>query len=77
MNSAVTTQLQILVFHSHRATANTLKNLLPFHLSSKMTCFAALLQTDDIKSTDQSFQYLKNILLSWIPAEKNPTWLFG
>lgn len=25
MNSTVTTQLQILVFHSHRATANTFK----------------------------------------------------
>lgn len=54
-----------------------LKNLLPFHLSSNTTCFAALLQTHDIKSTDQSFQYPESILLSWILAEQTSTRFFG
>lgn len=77
MNSTVMTQFQTLSFIPTGLQGTLLKNLLPFHLSSNMTCFAALLQTHDIKSTDQSFQYLENILLSWIPAEQTSTRLFG
>lgn len=77
MNSTVMTQFQTPSFIPTGLQGTLLKNLLPFHLSSNMTCFAALLQTHDIKSTDQSFQYLENILLSWILAEQTPPRFFG
>lgn len=76
MNSMVMTQFQTLSFIPIGLQGTLLKNLLPFHLSSNMTCFAALLQTHDINSTDQSFQYLENILLSWILAEQTPARFF-
>lgn len=76
MHSTVMTQFQIPSFIPIGLQGTLLKNLLPFHLPSNMTCFAALLQTHDIKSTDQSFQYLGNILLSWILAEQTPTGFF-
>lgn len=77
MNSTVMTQFQTPSFIPIGLQGTLLKNLLPFHLSSNMTCFAALLQTHDINSTDQPFQYLENILLSWILAEQTPARFSG
>lgn len=59
MNSTVMTQFQTRSFIPIGLQGTLFKNLLPFHLSGNTTCFAALLQTHDIKRLISPFSTWK------------------